>query len=192
LDRNCSEVLSEIGVAEGQSVMDFGCGSGTYSIPAAKLVGKKGRVYSLDVSKSALKKLSSKAESKGLDNIITLLSTGKPEIPIDYESLNHVLLIDVLQEIPNKERLFEEIHRVLKPQGEFFLLDWNEFSLSEAPFFFRLPFKHLECSHATDFITQDWRAVLTHKGFEDLEEHLFFWQYVRMIRERKISSGTAK
>jgi len=117
LDRNCSEVLSEIGVGEGQSVMDFGCGSGIYSIPAAKLVGKKGKVYSLDVSKSALKKLSSKAESEGLDNIITILSTGKPEIPIDYESLNHVLLIDVLQEIPDKEKLFEEIHRVLKPGG---------------------------------------------------------------------------
>jgi ubiquinone/menaquinone biosynthesis C-methylase UbiE len=117
LDGNAPEVLSEIGIGEGQSVLDFGCGSGTYSIPVAKLVGKNGRVYSLDVSQSALKKLSSRAESEGLDNIVTLLSAGKPEIPIDVESLNHVLLIDVLQEIPDKERLFEEIHRVLKPGG---------------------------------------------------------------------------
>jgi ubiquinone/menaquinone biosynthesis C-methylase UbiE len=117
LDGNASEALSEIGVGEGQSVLDFGCGSGTYSIPAAKLVGNNGRVYSLDVSQSALKKLSSRAESEGLDNIVTLLSAGKPEIPIDDKSLNHVLLIDVLQEIPDKEKLFEEIHRVLKPEG---------------------------------------------------------------------------
>ena len=117
LDGNASEVLSEIGVGEGQSVLDFGCGSGTYSIPAAKLVGKNGKVYSLDVSQSALKKLSGRAEREGLDNIVPLLSAGKPEIPIDVDSLNHVLLIDVLQEIPEKERLFEEINRVLKPGG---------------------------------------------------------------------------
>ena len=117
LDGNASEVLSEIGVGEGHSILDFGCGSGTYSIPAAKLIGKNGKVYSLDVSQSSLKKISSKAESEGLDNIVTLLSAGKPKIPIDDESLNHVLLIDVLQEISNKEKLFEEIHRVLKPEG---------------------------------------------------------------------------
>jgi ubiquinone/menaquinone biosynthesis C-methylase UbiE len=117
LDGNASEVLLEIGVGEGQSVLDFGCGSGNYSIPAAKLVGKDGRVYSLDVSQSTLKKLSSRAERESLDNIVTLLSAGKPEIPIDNESLNHVLLIDVLQEIPDKERLFEEINRALKPGG---------------------------------------------------------------------------
>ncbi len=117
LDRNASKMLSEVGIGEGQSVLDFGCGSGTYSIPAAGLVGRNGRIYSLDVSRGALEKLSIKAEKEGLDNIVTLLSSGNVDIPIDNETLNHVLLIDVLQEISDKEPLLEEIHRILKPDG---------------------------------------------------------------------------
>ena len=117
LDRNAFEMLSEVGVGDGQNVLDFGCGSGTYSIPAARIVGKSGRVYSLDVSRGALDKVSRKAEGEGLDNIVTLLSSGKVEIPIDGETLNHVLLIDVLQEISDKESLLGEIYRILKSDG---------------------------------------------------------------------------
>jgi len=110
-------MLSEVGISEGQSVLDFGCGSGTYSIPAAKLVGKDGRVYSLDVSQGALKKLSRRAKKEGVDNIITLLSSDDVEIPISNERLNNVLLIDVLQEISDKNTLFKEIYRILRPDG---------------------------------------------------------------------------
>lgn len=117
LDRNASKMLSEVGIGEGQSILDFGCGSGTYTIPAAKLVGRNGRIYALDVNQGALEKLSRKAEKEGLDNIVTLLSSGDVDIPIDNETLNHVLLIDVLQEISDKDTLLEEIHRILKPDG---------------------------------------------------------------------------
>jgi len=117
LDRNASKMLSEVGIGEGQSVLDFGCGSGTYSIPAAELVGRNGRIHALDVSRGALEKLSRKAEKEGLDNIVTLLSSGNVDIPIDNETLNHVLLIDVLQEISDKGPLLEEIYRILKPDG---------------------------------------------------------------------------
>lgn len=117
LDRNASKMLSEVGIGEGQSVLDFGCGSGTYTIPAAKLVRRNGRIYALDVNQGALEKLSRKAEKEGLDNIVTLLSSGNVDIPIENETLNHVLLIDVLQEISDKDTLLEEVHRILKPDG---------------------------------------------------------------------------
>ncbi|GAJ24680.1 unnamed protein product, partial [marine sediment metagenome] len=110
-------MLSEVGIGEGQSILDFGCASGTYTIPAAKLVGRNGRIYALDVSQGALEKLSRKAEKEGLDNIVTLLSSGNVDIPIENETLNHVLLIDVLQEISDKDTLLEEVHRILKPDG---------------------------------------------------------------------------
>jgi len=41
-------VLRAVGVRGGLTVLDFGCGSGNYSIPAAKIVGEKGKVYTLD------------------------------------------------------------------------------------------------------------------------------------------------
>ena len=110
-------MLSEVGISEGQTVLDFGCGSGTFSIPAAELVGKDGRVYSLDVSQGALEKLSRRAKKEGLNNITTLISSGDVEIPISNDMLNNVLLIDVLQEISDKNTLFNEIYRILRPYG---------------------------------------------------------------------------
>jgi len=110
-------MLSEVGISEGQTVLDFGCGSGTFSIPAAELVGKDGRVYSLDVSQGALEKLSRRAKKEGLNNITTLISSGDVEIPISNDMLNNVLLIDVLQEISDKNTLFKEIYRILRPDG---------------------------------------------------------------------------
>lgn len=117
LNRNASRMLSEVGISEGQRVLDFGCGSGTYSIPAAKLVGKDGRIYSLDVSQGDLEKLSRRAKKEGVNNITTLLSSGDVEIPISNEMLNNVLLIDVLQEISDKNTLLKEIYRILRPDG---------------------------------------------------------------------------
>jgi len=49
------KVLKEVGIKENHIILDFGCGAGTYSLPAAKIVGKKGQVFALDKSKSKLR-----------------------------------------------------------------------------------------------------------------------------------------
>jgi cobalt-precorrin-6B (C15)-methyltransferase len=53
-------------------VLDFGCGSGTYTIPAAKAVGATGRVYALDINPRALDRVERKAERAGLRNIVRI------------------------------------------------------------------------------------------------------------------------
>jgi len=65
LDKNPSKVLLEVGVRAGHVVLDFGCGSGTYTIPAAKLVGDRGRVYALDVNREFLDKMEQLAKQEG-------------------------------------------------------------------------------------------------------------------------------
>jgi len=117
LNRNASRVLSEAGVGRGQALLDFGCGSGTYAVPAAKLVGESGRVYALDVSGRALDRLEERARREGLTNIVRMDSSGEAEIRLDDKSLDHVLLINVLQEISDRGALFDEILRTLKPGG---------------------------------------------------------------------------
>jgi len=42
------EVLQKAGIKTGKTVLDFGCGSGTYTIPAAKIAGEEEKVYALD------------------------------------------------------------------------------------------------------------------------------------------------
>ncbi len=106
------EVLKEIGLEENQTVLDFGCGSGAYAIPAAKLVGKDGKVYALDKNEEALKEL----KKEGIENIETILSSDL-KTGLEDKSVDVVLLYDVIHMIEDRVTLFAEIHRILKSDG---------------------------------------------------------------------------
>jgi len=115
------KVLKEVGIKEGHIILDFGCGAGTYSLPAAKIVGKKGQVFALDKSKSKLDELIRKAKSAGLDNIKTMETSGKLIIPLEDRFFDVVLLYDILHSyyfsLSERRKLLKEVHRTLKPEG---------------------------------------------------------------------------
>ena len=107
--------LEESGVQRGQTVLDFGCGPGHFTIAAAKRVGETGGVYALDIHPLAVKSVEGKARKEGLSNITTILSdrdTGLPD-----ESVDVVLLYDTIHMIADKRALLEELHRIVKPGG---------------------------------------------------------------------------
>ena len=115
-------VLRQVGIKRGQTVLDFGCGSGTYAIPAAKIVGDEGRVYALDKDKEALDELMQKAESAGLKNIERMDTSGELEIELTDESVDVVLLFDVFHsfyfpQADDRRRLLGEIYRIMKPSA---------------------------------------------------------------------------
>ncbi len=91
-----AKVLKKVGIKENHIILDFGCGAGTYSLPAAKIVGKKEQVFALDKSKSKLDELIRKAKSAGLDNIKTVETSGKLIIPLEDRFFDVVLLYDIL------------------------------------------------------------------------------------------------
>ena len=107
----------EIGIREGQTILDVGCGSGTFTIPSTSLVGEKGTVYALDVDEGALDKLRRKADEAGIKNVKIIHSSANNNLKLDDVSFDHVLLMDVLQEVSNRDLLFEEVRRVLKGKG---------------------------------------------------------------------------
>lgn len=110
------EALTRIGIEEGQRVLDFGCGSGAYTIPAAKLVGEKGKVYALDKDAEALETLKESVRKEKLRNVETMLSSDL-KISLEEESADMVLLYDVIHLIKDRARLFAEIHRILRSDG---------------------------------------------------------------------------
>lgn len=109
------EEIRKAGIKEGQTILDYGCGIGSYTIPAAKLVGKKGKVYALDKEQLATDKVKKRAQAGGLHNIVTILSDNDTGIP--DASVDAVLLYGVLPEIEDKGALLKELHRILKPEG---------------------------------------------------------------------------
>lgn len=117
LDRNASDFLREIGVRSGQTILDFGCGSGTFTIPAAKLVEEDGRIYAMDVDESALDELRDKVDQEGLGNIEVIETSRGGKIPLGDGELDLILLVDVLHDVENRKILFEQAHKKLGPNG---------------------------------------------------------------------------
>ena len=103
------------GLEAGQVVLDFGCGVGSYAIPAAKIVGNSGLVYALDMHPLAIRAVERRAQQANLTNIRTILSNGDTALP--NGSVDVVLLYDVLHSVPEKQALLAELCRVLKPGG---------------------------------------------------------------------------
>jgi len=119
MDCKGEEFLKNIGIQGDQFVLDFGSRYGTYTIPAAKLVGKKGKIYAVDKNREYLDKLLHTAKKNGLKNIETILSLDEMLIPIDDQCIDTILLYDVLHLIDDRKKLLNEIYRVLKVEGVF-------------------------------------------------------------------------
>ena len=119
LEKDGTRFLKDIGIKEGQTVLDFGCGEGHYAIPAAKVVGRQGKIYALDKDRSALDKLKSMMEESSIKNIVLINENSK--VPLGNNSLDVVLCFDVIHYGNKKERklVYEEIHRVLIKDGLF-------------------------------------------------------------------------
>lgn len=114
------EVLKHAGIKAGDAVLDFGCGPGDYAIPAAVLVGKEGVVYALDTDKRKLGEVKEKAVGRDLENILMLSRLQNGSIGMKEESLNVVLLFDILHRyyFPSEEsrsKVLRDVYRLLKP-----------------------------------------------------------------------------
>ena len=111
--------LKRIGIKPGQKVLDFGARVGHYSIPAAAVVGNKGKVYALDKNKDPLNELKRKAAEQRLENITLVKTNGGFETGLKNSSVDAALAYDVLHLIDDRKKLYREIHRVLQKNGLF-------------------------------------------------------------------------
>jgi len=112
-------VFKEIGIKKGYIILDFGCGPGNYTIPVAKAIGKEGKTYALDKDETDLSKLTQRVKFFGLENIEKIKTSGELKIPLENESVDVVLLYDVLHiyyfSQGERKKLLKEVYRVLKP-----------------------------------------------------------------------------
>lgn len=120
-ESKCSEILIRAGIREGQVVLDFGCGSGNYAIPAARIVGDGGKVCALDKDAYKLRELARRAKSDGLNNIETIETDGEPNSALEDSSVDVVLLYDIFWYFPLTDprlaTLLKEAYRVLRDDG---------------------------------------------------------------------------
>ncbi len=128
------DVMAKAGIEENMRVADLGCGNlGYFTIPAAKIVGKNGLVYAVDVLKSVLEAVEGLAKQQGMENIKTVWSNleiiGATKIPA--ESLDASFIINTLFQSTKDDLLIQEAFRLTKPGGRVIVIDWKRVS---APF----------------------------------------------------------
>jgi arsenite methyltransferase len=107
---------------DGATVLDVGCGAGTDLLIAAQMVGERGRVVGVDMTASMLARVRSSAQEMGLTNV-ELHESFIESLPLDDASVDIVVSNGVIDLVPDKEAVFAEIDRVLRPGGRLQIAD---------------------------------------------------------------------
>jgi ubiquinone/menaquinone biosynthesis C-methylase UbiE len=129
-------VFGELKLKEGDLFLDLGCGVGDYSLQAAKIVGVSGLVYALDIREELLDGLAEEADLQGLKNIRTKVSDINSPLAITDNCIDVCFIATVLHLFNLNEDgkiLFNEIHRVLKPDGRLAIIECKKEDLPFGP-----------------------------------------------------------
>jgi len=113
--------IAKSNIKPGDIVLDYGCGPGSFTLAAAKVVGSSGIVYAADINPLAINKVKKNALKKGLTNIETILTENNTGL-ID-NSIDVVICFDTFHHINDQDSLLKEFYRVLRPKSTLSLDD---------------------------------------------------------------------
>ena len=109
--------LGPFGIGPGDTVLDLGCGTGTFTVEMARQVGSKGRVHAVDIQASMVEAAGEKVENAGFVSRVELHHCGAYRLPLESDSVDVAIAIASLSEMPQPLFALEEVRRVLKPGG---------------------------------------------------------------------------
>ena len=109
-------------IEPGEVVLDLGCGAGTDLLIAAQMTGPAGRAIGVDMTATMLTRVRESAAEMGLTNV-ELYETLIEQLPLEDASVDVVISNGVLDLVPDKDAVMDEIDRVLRPGGRLQLAD---------------------------------------------------------------------
>lgn len=118
----CGLPTQYAGIKEGDTVLDLGSGAGNDCFIARAEVGEKGKVIGIDFSPQMLEKARKNAVKRGYTNV-EFIEGDIENMPLSDNSIDVVVSNCVLNLLPEKNRIFKEIYRVLKKDGHFCISD---------------------------------------------------------------------
>lgn len=107
--------LEFAGIREGQVVLDFGSGPGYFAALAAEIVGPYGKVYAADIQPLITDYIEGLKEKRCLENLEAIVTDCDTSLP--DESVDVILLFDVIHMMEDPNRVLNEMRRVLKSRG---------------------------------------------------------------------------
>lgn len=158
---NPDKNLAQLGLREGMRIADFGSGLGFYIKSASLRVGITGRVYAIEVQKDLIKTLEADVERAGVKNVECIWGDveRKGGSKLADNSMDRVILSNVLFQVEDKLGLIDEVKRVLKKDGKVLLIDWKDSYNGMGP-------------SSDNIITEEVaRGLFTKRGFS-VDEHI--------------------
>jgi len=122
LGLGCGLPTEYAGIKEGDHVLDLGSGAGNDCFVARTQVGEKGNVTGLDFTEKMVQKANENLQKTGFRNI-EFVQGDIEEMPLPDTSFDVVISNCVLNLVPDKQKAFSEIFRVVKPGGHFSISD---------------------------------------------------------------------
>ncbi|MDD3032501.1 MAG: class I SAM-dependent methyltransferase [Candidatus Pacebacteria bacterium] len=123
---NPKQIIENLSFLKPQmTALDIGSGSGGWTIPLAKKL-ENGKVYALDIKEEALSALRSKLDGEKIGNVELLLADVEKGVKIADNRVDFIILSNILFLLNDKKKVFEEIKRILKPEGYLLIVDWKK------------------------------------------------------------------
>jgi len=120
--QNVEGVFAAMGLSAGDTVADVGAGDGFFTVRIGERLGSSGKVYAVDIDRSALDRLRRAAERAHLDNVeIVRSAVDDPMLP--PRSVKAVLMVITYHELTAHEAMLAGIKRALRPGGRLVILD---------------------------------------------------------------------
>lgn len=114
------QLLDEFGIQDGQVVVDYGCGPGSYINRASKLAGAKGKVFAVDIHELAIDAINKKIAKENLNNVFGVVAkNGK--CPLDNDMANLIFALDMFHMVSDPTLFLKDLNRIIKSDGVLFI-----------------------------------------------------------------------
>lgn len=161
----CGNPVALAGVTEGQTVLDLGSGAGLDLILASKKVGPTGKVIGLDMTPEMIETCQKNLERAGVTNADVRF--GEMEaMPVEDNEVDWIISNCVINLSPDKQKVFAEAFRVLKPGGRVMVSDIVTIDLPDE---YRDDMAAWAGCIAGAVDEEDYKALARNAGFVDVE-----------------------
>lgn len=131
-------LLSSLGLDEGMTLFDVGCGNGFFAIPAAEIVGNKGAVFGFDLSQEMLDHLNNRAKESDINNIKTFQVAKDgfscSEVKREFNlKADFMIMANILHEVPDMNEFLDEYIDCLLKSGRLLIIEWRKKETEEGP-----------------------------------------------------------
>ena len=130
--QNPESILSMAGLKEGMCFIDSGCNDGFFTLPAARMVGRSGKVYAIDIDEEALDRLKTKLDNEGIQNT-TIINKPSEKVMIDTNIADLIFFGIVLHDFYDPSLVLNNSKQMLKDNGLIFDYDWQKIDTPLGP-----------------------------------------------------------